>query len=603
VLGKTTTSFTHFPELVAVRSVLNKSLPVFLFLLCLLVFSRALMGEFVMDDWPVVKENSKITGSQYIPDYFTSGVWANTDLSEQTGVGGHTLYRPLFLLTINLAHQLWGDNAVAYHALNLGLHGINTVLVYFLIIGFFSSASRMTAGMAAAIFAVHPVHVESVAWIAGITDPLVSLFLLSGFLLHRRSKQLHSKQVQSKQSQPKQLASLLAAIGAPLCYALALLSKETAVLFPLILISYDALFHRRSLKTPAAIWRYAPYAVLLVMYFILRSHALNTDEITHHGLWSRMDFHHWPRLLEFTAHYIQLLFFPSPLEYYYTAPHTGSLALIVGGMLILGAMYYLVRALKPALNPVLKPGQQQEYRLYLLSLAWIVFFLLPALPIALFSEPVFAIRILYLPSVGFALFIAWLIHHAQHFSSMFTIVVKAVTAIMLLSFVMITVVETDDWANDTVFYTQAMKANPDSFKPVSGLATAKARENNIDYAIDLYLRAAELAPRESDQLDFKENAASHYGQTGNTQKSEELYQEILRHDPKRSSAWVGLGNNALARNNSQQALEYYQKAYKADPNNFVASYNLMLTYQSLGKLQQAAYFRNISKRLQPSQQH
>lgn len=551
-----------------------------------------------MDDWPVVKENSKITGSQYIPDYFASGVWANTDLSEQTGVGGHTLYRPLFLLTINLAHQLWGDNAAAYHALNLGLHGINTVLVYFLIIGFFSSASRMTAGMAAAIFAVHPVHVESVAWIAGITDPLVSLFLLSGFLLHRRWKQL-----ESKQSQPKQHASLLAATGAPLCYALALLSKETAVLFPLILITYDALFHRSSLKTPAAIWRYAPYVVLLVLYILLRGHALNTDEITHHGLWSRMDFHHWPRLLEFAAHYIQLLFFPSPLEYYYTAPHTGSLAMIIGGTLMLGALYYLVRALKQTLNPSLKPGQQQEYRLYLLSLAWIVFFLLPALPIALFDEPVFAIRILYLPSVGFALFMAWLIHHTQNLSTAPMIITKAITSIMLVSFSMITVVETDDWANDTVFYTQAMKTSPDSFKPVAGLAAAKARENNIDYAIDLYLRAAELAPRESDQLDFKENAASHYGQTGNTKKSEELYQEILRRDPKRSSAWVGLGNNALARNRSQQALEYYQKAYKADPNNFVASYNLMLIYQSLGKLQQAAYFRNISKRLQQSQQH
>lgn len=574
------------------RSLLNKSLPVFLFLLCLLVFSRALMGEFVMDDWPVVKENSKITGSQYIPDYFTSGVWANTDLSEQTGVGGHTLYRPLFLLTINLAHQLWGDNASAYHALNLGLHGINTVLVYFLIIGFFSSASRMTAGMAAAIFAVHPVHVESVAWIAGITDPLVSLFILSGFLLHRRSRQL-----QSRQSQSQQHASLLPAIGAPLCYALALLSKETAVLFPLILISHDALFHRASLKTPAAIWRYAPYAVLLALYVMLRGHALSTDALTNHGLWSRMDFHHWPRLLEFAAHYIQLLFFPSPLEYYYTAPHTGSLALIVGGMLMLGALFYLVRALKPSL----KPGQQQAYRLYLLSLAWIILFLLPALPIALFSDPVFATRILYLPSVGFVLFMAWLIHHAQGVSNMFTMTVKAITSIMLLSFSMITLVETDDWANDTVFYTQAMKTSPDSFKPIAGLAAAKERENNTEYAIDLYLRAAELAPRESDKLDYQENAASLYGQSGNTQKSQELYQDILRHDPKRSSAWVGLGNNALARNSAQQALEYYQKAYKADPNNFVASYNLMLIYQQLGKLQQAAYFRNISKRLQQSQ--
>lgn len=561
------------------RILIHKSLPVWLALLCLLVFARGLMGDFVMDDWPVIKDNSKITETKYIPDYFTSGVWANTDLSEQTGVGGHTLYRPLFLLTLNLAHQVWGDNAFAYHALNLGLHCINTVLVYFLIIGFWSSASRMTAGMATAIFAVHPVHVESVAWIAGITDPLVSLFLLSGFLLHRRSM-LSTKQT-----------GLLPVVGAPLCYALALLSKETAVLFPLLLITFDALFYRASLKTPTVILRYAVYAVLMVLYFVLRANALDatglaTEGLGGNSLWSRMDFHNWPLLLEFSAHYVQLLFFPAPLEYYYTAPDIGILTLIVGGILILGAFLYLPRALS------------QGRKLYVLALAWVILFLLPALPIALFSEPVFATRVLYLPSVGSALFIAWLIHHTQGVSDVTAKLIKAITAIMLLWFTMTTLTETDDWKNDTAFYTQAMKTSPGSYKPVAGLAVAKEREKNTDYAIDLYLRAAALAPSKSEQLGFQESAASLYGQTSNIAKSEQLYHDILGRDPARSSAWVGLGNNALARGDSQQALQHYQQAYQTNPKNFVASYNLAMVYQSLGKLQQAAHFRNISQKLQ-----
>lgn len=563
------------------RKLANKSLPAWLFLLCLLVFGRGLMGDYVMDDWPVIKENSRITDSQYIPDYFTAGVWANTDLAGQTGLNDHSLYRPLFLLTLNIGHQLWGDNAFAYHALNLVLHGINTILVYLLISGFWTSASRMTAGMASAIFAVHPVHVESVSWIAGLTDPLVSLFLLGGFLLHRRSRQGGAP---------------LAAIGAPLCYALALLSKETALLFPLLLIGYDALFHRSALKTPAALWRYLPYALLLALYLVLRSNALDGGES---GLWSRMDFHNWPLLLEFFAHYIQLLFLPWPLEYYYSPPQVGSLALITGGLLIGGGLFYLQRAMR------------HGHRLYLLAVAWIILFLLPALPIALFAEPVFATRVLYLPSVGVALLIAWLIHHTQGLANaspaersaprIGAASVKAITPIMLLSFSMLSLVETDDWQNDIAFYTQAMKTSPESFKPVSGLAAAQSRENNTDYAIDLYLRAMQLAPELSDQLDFQENAALLYGQSGNANKSEELYREILRRDPQRSSAWVGLGNNALARNNTQQALEFYQRGYQADPNNFVASYNLMLVYQSLGKLQEAARFRSISQRLQATQ--
>jgi tetratricopeptide (TPR) repeat protein len=379
---------------------------------------------------------------------------------------------------------------------------------------------------------------------------------------------------------------------------LALLSKETAILFPLVLITYDALFHRSTLKISTIITRYAPYAILLVVYFILRANALGagevtgelTNQLTKGGVWSRMNFQNWPMLLEFTAHYIQLLFFPAPLEYYYDAPSTSILALITGGILIFGALAYLPRAI------------QKEHKLYLLALAWVVCFLLPALPIALFQEPVFATRVLYLPSAGFALLMGWFVQHAQVLSNTVATTAKAIISVMLLSFTIATLVETDDWKNDTVFYTQAMKTNPDSFKPIAGLATAKERAGDTDYAIDLFLRAATLAPQKSEQLNFQENAARLYGQTGNTNKSEELYNEILRHDPKRSSSWVGLGNNALARGDSQQALNFYQKAYQADSRNFVASYNLMMIYQRLGKLQQAAYFRDISRKLQQANQ-
>lgn len=75
--------------------------------LCLVVFGRGLWGGFVMDDWPAIKEISKITEVTYIPNYFTHSVWANTDLADQVGLSGTSLYRPLFLLTLNIGYQLW----------------------------------------------------------------------------------------------------------------------------------------------------------------------------------------------------------------------------------------------------------------------------------------------------------------------------------------------------------------------------------------------------------------------------------------------------------------------------------------------------------------
>jgi len=566
------------------RILINNSLPTWLFIFTVLVFAGGLGGDFVMDDWPVIKENSKITNTAYIPDYFTRGVWANTDLAEQAGVAGNTLYRPMFLLLLNVSYQLWGDSALGYHALNLTLHAINTILVYFLILGFLSPAKRMVAGMSAAIFAVHPVHVESVAWIAGITDPLVSIFLLGGFLFHRRSQQ----QIIGKSQQ------WLASIAAPLCFALALLSKETAIFFPLILIVYDLLFQRSKLSSKSSIGRYLAYAGLLLLYFMLRSNALSSDDIQQAGVWSRLNFENFATLLTFLSHYMQLLIFPAPLEYYYSPPKPGMLALLVGSLIIAGALFHLPYALR------------KKQALYTLSLTWVVITLLPALPIALFDEPIFAQRVLYLPSIGFAMFMAWAISRAQQFSHTIGATVKTIAIAFLIFFSVTSMSEISDWENDSVFYNQAMKTSPDSFKPVAGLAAAYARESNQnknnDAAIDLYLKAANLAPQETDKLDFMENAARIYGQTGKISESEQLYQEIVQHAPQRSSAWVGLGNNALARNRQQQALEFYQKAYDANPNNRIASYNLALVYQRLGNMAKAAFYQRIAQQTAATKQ-
>ena len=191
-----------------------------LVVLCLLVLGRGLTGDFVMDDIPVIQENSKITELKYIPGYFTDSVWGNTDLGDQVNLGGNLLYRPLFLLNLNMGYQLWGTSQLGFHALNLLLHCINTVLIFYIVIGLLPARNRMAAFLGAALFAVYPVHVESIAWIAGLTDPLVSLFLFSSFLMYRRYV-----------GTGKPHFALLALT----CYAAGLLSKEVAIFFPLLL--------------------------------------------------------------------------------------------------------------------------------------------------------------------------------------------------------------------------------------------------------------------------------------------------------------------------------------------------------------------------------
>jgi hypothetical protein len=528
-----------------------------------LLFAPSLGGDFVMDDWPVIKDNSKITQSSAIADYFRRGVWANTDLGEQTGMQGTVLYRPLFLLTLNAAHHLWGGNPLGYHLLNVGLHSLNVLLVFLLLRGLLPPTHTAAALLGAALFAVHPVHVESIAWSAGLTDPLVSLFLLGAMLCYRRYSQS---------------GHLVAATGALFGYGAGLLSKEVAIFFPLLLMAYDYLFAGRLYPR-----RYVPYGLLFILYFVARNNALGAS-----ANWSSFDLGQWPLLLEFISHYLQLLIIPWPLEYYYARPVTSLPALIIGGCLFMAILWWLLRVIRS------RP-QGNSQSLITWALLWLAVTLLPALPVALMAEPKFAIRVLYLPSVGLSLLLALLLTHWGQRTG------RALTtgsAVVLLTFSLISWQEIADWENDRVFYQQAAQTSPNSFRPLVGLAETYVREGAMSQAAALNLKAATLATAPDKQLDLMEKAAQLYGQHGDVQNSEHYYQQVLQRDPRRSSAWVGLGNNALARGQLQQARDFYQRAYQANPKNPVASYNLALVYQRLGDAQRARHYQAIARQLQ-----
>jgi tetratricopeptide (TPR) repeat protein len=520
------------------------------------VYGRALGGDFVLDDWPVIKENSRITETRFIPDYFVSGVWSNTDLGNETASAGNFLYRPLFMLVLNLGYQVWGDSALAFHAVNIVLHAINTILLFYIILGLVPGRNQMAAFFGATLFAVHPVHVESIAWIAGLTDPLVSVFLLSTFLLYRRY--LRS-------------GKATYAILALACYAAGLLSKEVAVFFPAVLIVYDWL------SDQIKIGRLTPYAMLLIGYFMARSSALGEGVA-----WASFDFGNLPVLIEYFLRYIQLLLVPWPLDFYFAGgPSSNLLAAGIGGVALLGALAILPRAIRDRDN------------LPVLGVAWFSVTILPALPIALLDAPVFAIRVLYLPSAGLA-FLG---------TTLYMVLREHTPAIgtawgLIAVFAFVSIAEIRDWKDDVAFHLVAMNANPHSAAPNYGLARAYERDGKLKYAAESYMQAAELTQDKDRQLNYLEDAAFLFGQRGDIEHSEQLYRLILDRKPGHSSAWVGMGNNAWARNDMPQAIKFYLEAYEADPSNHAASYNLAMAYRKAGNVEQALHFDNIARRLQ-----
>jgi tetratricopeptide (TPR) repeat protein len=184
--------------------------------LVLLTFAahyRGLSGQFV--DWD---DTTHITQNLHIRSLSPANLWA------MFTVPAAKLYVPMTWLTFALDYQIWGRHAFGYHLTNLLLHVANTVLVFFLVTRLVRVHSRPVAALTAALFGVHPLHVESVAWATERKDVLFAFFYLLGLLAYLRWQDNRSR------------SAYWCVFG---LFILSILSKSAAVTFPLVLLLLD----------------------------------------------------------------------------------------------------------------------------------------------------------------------------------------------------------------------------------------------------------------------------------------------------------------------------------------------------------------------------
>jgi len=160
-------------------------------------------------------------------------------------------YHPLTSLTYLIEHQLYGLNPMPYHLFNVILHLLNTLLVYKLIEKL--SGKKLTALLVSALFAVHPMHVESVAWIAERKDVLYTLFYLSALLVYLNY-------INSKSKIKYYLICLL-------LFVLSLLSKSAAVTLPVLMLAVD-LYKNRKLSAKMFLEK-LPFFALSILFGVL----------------------------------------------------------------------------------------------------------------------------------------------------------------------------------------------------------------------------------------------------------------------------------------------------------------------------------------------
>jgi hypothetical protein len=242
-----------------------------LILLTIAAFANSLSGDFVYDDRPQIV-NNQLFGhwdGATLKRVFTRDVWAVVKPDVSGEPVNSLYYRPVFTLFMMAVNVVAGLSPARWHVVVLLIHLLAVIGVYFVIEKSLSMATRtshphhrLMAGFAAAVFAVHPVQSQAVSWVCGVVAPLSAIFVLGSFycfLVYRERGELKFLVVSM------------------MLFGLAALTKESALVLPLIVVAYEIWVLAKEAKPGVRelAMRMAPFGIVVIVYLAMRYNALH----------------------------------------------------------------------------------------------------------------------------------------------------------------------------------------------------------------------------------------------------------------------------------------------------------------------------------------
>ncbi|MBI4483785.1 MAG: tetratricopeptide repeat protein [Acidobacteria bacterium] len=545
-------------------------------LAALLAYGRTARYEFVYDDYYQILQNPYVTKPGHLGEILFTHVW---DFIEPKNLSNY--YRPLHILSHRLVYALWGPDPGAFHLFNVLLHGINVLLVYRIGCRLWGPGAAFVGGL---LFALHPGHTESVAWVAGVTDLLCTLFLLGASDLYVSSV-------------PGQRVALAGSMGLFLC---ALLSKETALVWPALVVAYDLLLRRQEGRWNLCRW----LAVVgtLGLYVGLRLHALGAfapQQGRHFSVHSTEFVYSIAALF---GKYWRKMLVPTGLNAFYPfQPYdrlNGAVAVSLAWILLLGVFVLWGWSRAPRAT---------------FGVLWVSLTLAPVLNINGIGENVFADRYVYLPSVAVCLALAVLWARWRDRSSSRWVPIAAVSVVCFL-YGMQAVVRNEVWREEISLYRRTLEQNPDSVQMQALLGTAYFDRGRYPAAIQEFQRVVEKKPK----FDSYNSLAGAYLANGQRREALEMYRKALQTDPGSTltrarilelegrpeeamaeyrsfirdhpAVWYpynNLGELLIRQQRMGEAQQVLEEAAALQPDSPAVHFNLGIAYGSQGESQRA----------------
>jgi len=524
-------------------------------LLTAIVFAGTLRFDFVYDDFPQILFNPFIRAWHFVPQYFVSSVG-----KQMSPFAPGNYYRPLFLVLLRASYSVFAKGPLGWHLVALVLHLLVTWLVYVLV-------KRMTgqftlAWLSALIFGVHPIHHEVIAWVSATTESLFAIMFLAAFLAYLQSRE---------KARP-----FWTAVSCSL-YVLALLSKETGIVLPLLVFAYDWIGYAPAQGEPrpeyarrfkSSFGAAAVYLPIAFLYLFVRNRILAG---LGHSL-APVSFGTWlltlPSILVF---YLRHWFFPVGLSESYDLFYQPNWSLVhvllpLSVLAVLGAAIWILR-------------KRMDAKTVGYAMAWMVIPLLPALDTFVFrADELVHDRYFYVPSIGASLLIALIIERAGKtrrglFGQPFHVVGAGFALAVILAF--LAARATSFWVDDYTLFSRAHQIAPWNGTAMTNLAAELIDRNDLSGAETIL----EMGYR-NDPTDFRFafNLGRLLYRKGRYPEADAYIRQTMKLYPDLGDAYVYLGEIQLKQDHPAEAQRSLRRAVELNPYSapFHTSYGIIL---------------------------
>jgi protein O-mannosyl-transferase len=558
----------------------------FLTLVVLALFWQVKDNDFVnFDDPRCITENPQIQGGLNLG--FLK--WAFT--TNHTG-----FWQPLTWLSFLIDYQLFGLKPGGYHIVNLLLHTLSSLLLFLIL-------NRMThslwkSAFVASLFAFHPLHVESVAWIAERKDVLSAFF----WMLTMGAYVFYAE----KPGLKKYLLTLL-------FFSFGLMAKPMLVTLPcvLLLLDYWPLGRLRFNQLPdipkkseakkekkrtrkigstakgkgpsqpaqSRLWQLLwPFIREKVPFFALSAISAMLTFIGQQERGAIESFEVFPigarignAFISYTGYIVKMIC-PQNLAVFY--PHQGTPPL---WEVFLGAAFIIIATIV-----IIRWAVRMPY----LAVGWLWYLgtLVPVIGIIQVGMQSMADRYTYIPSIGLFVAVAWTIPYIVRNWPYRQYLLAAGAGIILSASMYLTWMQVKYWQNSITLFEHALKVTKNNYLAHNNLGIAFSNAGKKEEAIEHYREAIRIKPA-YENAHF--NLGNLFSAQSRTDEAIICYQEALKLRPNYAKAHNNLAALLISKKMFKEAIDHYQEALKADPTNSLTHYNLGVAWMSIDHFEDA----------------